>query len=115
MITDEELLKKIEELSGTYNGQLDDFYQAVGMIVVGRYFGWRVMRLVSSRKCWMTASKLFGDPKNLMKDREKYATRSKGLAFIDSVGGYWDFIKGNREAMPLEQRKMVVDKKQPQC
>ena len=108
-ISDEELQKQISIVVEQYTGQIDDLYQAVGMIVVGRLFGWRVMRLASSRRCWTKATQLFGDPKELMPARTSLSRKSVGLSVIDAVGGYWDFIKGKTQAMPLEDRKMISD------
>lgn len=106
MITDEELMIKIDEVSKDFHGQIDHLYEAVGMIIVGRLFGWKVMRLASSRRCWTTATKLFGDPKELMREREKYAYKSFGLAVVDKVGGYWDIITGHKP-MAMNERRTV--------
>lgn len=107
-ITDEELMKKIDEVSSGFHGQLDDLYQAVGMIVIGRLFGWRVMRLASTKRCWSVATKLFGDPKQLMQEREKYAYKSFGLKVVDKAGEYWEFIRGQR-SMPSNEKKFIEE------
>ena len=105
----EDLALKVVLATEDYEGQIDHFYEVVGMIVVGRLVGWKVMRLVSSRRCWDLASKLFGDPKELMPERGQYAYRSVGLAIIDRIGGYWDIISGkaSRDEIPLLERKMI--------
>lgn len=109
MITDEELLNQIEQVTKDFSGQLDHLYEAIGMITTGRLFGWRVMRLVSSGRCWKMATKLFGDPKRLMPERGKYYDKSVGMKIIDTTGGYWDVIsgRGSRDALPLHERKML--------
>lgn len=109
MITDEELMKQIDEVTEKFSGQLDQLYEAIGMITTGRLLGWRVMRLVSSRRCWMLAAKLFGDPKQLMPERGKYYGKSVGMKIIDQTSDYWDVIKGNisRDNLPNHERKMI--------
>lgn len=106
MITDEELMRKIDEVSSEYVGQIDTFYHAVGMLVVGRLFGWEVMRLVSSRKEWTTATRLFGDPKDLLPGRGKLARKSWGLKIADTVGSVTLYVKG-KASMPLEERRLI--------
>ena len=106
MITDEELMKKIDEVSGDFHGQIDDLYMAIGMIVMGRLFGWRVLRLTSSRSQWARANKLFGDLKTLMPERGKYAHKSIGLAVVDKLGSYWDVVKGI-VSVPMVERKEI--------
>jgi hypothetical protein len=63
-----------------FHGQLDDLTNAVGLIVVGRLMRWRVMRLITSRKAWATANRLFGDPKILLSDITEYSEIS-GLSY----------------------------------
>jgi hypothetical protein len=94
MITDEELNKKIEQVSTDFHGQIDDLYQAVGMIVIGRMYGWQVMRLSAPRRIWSKATELFGDPKLLMRPRGVLAYKSLGLKIVDTAGDYWDVVKG---------------------
>jgi len=108
MITDKELKDEIDKVSTEFHGQIDDLYQAVGMIVVGRLYGWKVMRLASPRSCWTKAFKLFGDPKKLMPERGLLAHKSLGLRVCDAVGDYWEFVRGN-EAYRIDrvERKAV--------
>lgn len=105
-ISDEELTIIIEDVTKNFHGQIDHLYEAVGMIVIGRYFGWKVMRLASSRRCWTTATKLFGDPKLLMKDEEKYAYKSFGLAAVKLVNDYWGVIMGHKP-LPMSERRLI--------
>jgi hypothetical protein len=108
-ITEQEMIRKIEEVSTNFKGQLDDLQAAVGMLVVGRLFGWKVMRLVSSRRHWTVACKLFGDLKELLPDRGLLVHKSVGLELVDKAGDYWGIIKGevSREALPAHERRKV--------
>lgn len=106
MITEEELMIKIEEATKDYKGDISHLYEAVGMIVVGRLFGWRVMRLVSARRTWADATKLFGDPKMLMREREKYWQKSLGLKAVDLMGDYWEVIKRHK-SMPIQEKRII--------
>lgn len=103
------LYSKIEQVCTDFTGQIDHLYEVVGMVVAGRLFGWRVMRLVSSRRCWTLAFKLFGDPKLLMPERGSLTRKSIGLDIVDGIGRYWDVISGksNRDDLPLHERKFL--------
>jgi hypothetical protein len=103
MITDRELANdlvpddlalSIARVCSTFDGQIDDLYSAVGMVVVGRLFGWRVMRLAAPRRVWTTASDLFGDPKVLMSERGELYWRSVGCRVADAAGDYWRYVRG---------------------
>jgi len=101
MIDEKELNDKIEKVCNDFEGQLDDLYSCVGFMVVGRHYGWRVMRLVSSRRHWSLASKHFGDPKELLPEKGDCYSKSIGMRIIDQAGDYWSFIRGQKS---LDQR-----------
>lgn len=109
MITDEEFLKKIDEVSTSFVGQIDDLDVAIGMLISGRLYGWRVIRLVHSKRHWNFACKLFGDLKELLPERGRLANKSVGLSLIDKSSDYWDVVAGNvsRDFLPLHKRKMA--------
>lgn len=108
MLSDRELLDRIEEVTKNFKGQANDLSDAIGLVVLGHFTGWRVVRLISARRTWEIATRLFGDPKEFLPERGRYAYKSLGLAIIDRIGGYWDFIRGSRDAMPLEERRGMV-------
>jgi hypothetical protein len=94
MIIDDELSSKIESVCADYAGTMDDLYSVVGMIVVGQLFGWKVLRLASSRRHWSKSIKLFGDPKLYMPERGPLSYKSLGLVISDNLGRYWDIVRG---------------------
>ena len=106
MISDAELFELFDKVVSDYSGQIDDLSDAIGLIVIGRFFGWRVARLVSPSKTWTKATRLFGDPKLLMPERGRYAHKSLGLRIVDRLGGYWDYIRGSKP-MEISQKRAV--------
>ena len=103
-----ELSSKIESICSEYHGQLDDLYQAIGVVVAGQLFGWRVMRLVSTRSNWKLATDLFGDLKDpqLMPEYGVYCERSLGLHLTRELGDYWKVIRGIIK-VPQEKRRAL--------
>jgi hypothetical protein len=92
-----------------FSGQIDDLQAAVGLLVVGRLYGWRVMRLVSPKRDWTNTTKIFGDPKQLLPERGVLAHKSNGLLIVEKIGGYWEFIRGStsRDDLPVNQRRFI--------
>lgn len=108
IISDEELMQRIDAALSEYHGQIDDFYSAVGMVMVGRLMGWRAMRIMCQRRHWSVASKIFGDLKEIMPERGKYYRKAVIMDFIDKVGSYWDYVKGKKTDPALSDRKVVI-------
>ena len=108
-MNDQDLLEKVDEVIVQFRGQIDDLSGAVGLVMLGRMFGWRVVRLTLPRRTWATATKLFDcDLKQLLPERGRYAHKSLGLNIVDQIGGYWDFIRGTKDAIPIQNRKEML-------
>jgi hypothetical protein len=112
MISDEELLSRIEDIVTNYEGRLDYLNEAIGIIVVGRLMGRDVQQLVSSKRAWSLVKQLFPEGlDDIMRRRERLAKKSVGLKVLDTAKDYWNFINGNhsRDDLPNEERKMLVN------
>lgn len=107
MISEKELLEKIEQVSTKFTGQIDDLQAAVGMVTIGRLYGWRVMRLACSRRHWTITCKLFGDLKEILPERGVLAHKSVGLKIVDRAHDYWEVVKGH-EVVVSQDRKMLL-------
>lgn len=106
MITDEEFMKKIDDLTRDYQGDICHLYEAAGMILIGRLFGSRVMRLVTPRLTWTRALKLFGNFDQLMDEKGDYYNKSLGMKAVDAMGDYWEVIKRHK-AMPVQEKRII--------
>ena len=106
----EQMNDRIEEVCEQFQGQFPDLFQMIGIVVVGRLFGWRVVRLVVSPSMWTMLTRMFGDPKVWMPERGRLSYKSFGLKVVDSMGCYWDFVKGicSRDELPNRQRRLAV-------
>lgn len=111
MIGDDELMQLIDKVSSEYVGDIDKLSQAVGMLVLSRLFGYRVMRLVAPRGLWSFANKLFGDVRELSVERGKYYSKSVGMRVIDtaieSVEEYWEYVNRVRPLPNAEKRTII--------
>ncbi len=105
MISDDDLNSKIDLYMAEFKGDITDMFQVIGMIYAGRRYGWRVVRLVTSTRHYRMLLRDFGDIRELMPERGFYAHRSKGLALVDTLGRYWDIVKGRLNAIPLDERR----------
>ncbi len=108
MISDGELMELFDRVAGEFHGQSDDLTQMIGMVVLGRLYGWRVARLVTPSKVWARSVKILGcDPKALMPERGKYAYKSLALSVADRLGGYWDMVRGSALNITGPEKKVL--------
>lgn len=109
VLTPEQIFSEIERVSAEYHGQLDDLYEAIGLLAAGQVFGWRVMRLVAHRSIWRLATSLFGDLKLLMPERGVFAHRSIGLKMADQLDDYWKVVQGVVKIPQHERKALSLD------
>jgi hypothetical protein len=106
-MNDQELFERIDQVSRDYRGQVDDLAAVVGMLMVGRIYGWQVMRLATGRRHWALAIKLFGDPKELMPPRTALSSKSVGLRLADAAGNFWQVIRGQVRTTKEDRAELV--------
>lgn len=106
---DQELHARIETVAESYRGFFPDLCMMVGIVILGRYFGWRIVRLTCPRRIWGLTVKWFGDPKTFMPDRGRLAYKSVGLAIVDKIGDFWGIVRGStpRDDLSDEDRKLL--------
>lgn len=107
MITDEELKAKIEKVCEDFHGFGDDLCTIVGIVVVGRLYGSKSMRLVSTRRHWALMQKYFGDPNEIMRPKERLWEKHRALKMFAIASDYWKVLSGHKP-MPLEDRKGII-------
>ncbi len=110
-MTDEEMITLINDRAAEYTGMGGNLVSAVGILVLSRIYGWKVMRLISSRRQWNSTIEIFGDIKISTPERGEFARKSIGLEIADKLGNYWSFMRGqtNSKEDLDKSRKMLVD------
>lgn len=107
VITPEEMIEKIDKVCKEYRGDGSKLLMIVGMLVVGRLYGWKVIRLIAPRRLWSIACEQFGDLKELLPEEGRLAYKSVGFTIITRVGQFWDVIRGESNIDHDKRRKII--------
>lgn len=111
---DVEVKRLVYKSALEFRGQADDLYMAVGCLIVGRLFGWRVVRLTLSPSNYAKYQRIlaFGldEPGNFhfnewMRAEEPLFYKSWGLKLIGKLQDFWAAVKGRRPDLPIEKRR----------
>lgn len=113
--TDKEFHEHMQRCIEEFHGDSEKLSNAVGMMYVGRIYGWEHQRVVSPRSTWKLATKTFGDPKELLPKRTPLAEKkSNAIKVIDKLSqagkllyGYIDVVQG-KFTIPREDRKAIL-------
>lgn len=94
-IPDSKIILHIDKVTKNFKGQIPELEQAIGVWVVGRQFGWKVMLLVHDRKTIAKYEKLLGiDYRNEVPDVGEFAHKSLAWRAAQKVSNFWKAVKG---------------------
>jgi hypothetical protein len=104
LLTDE-LVERIKLGAEDFEGRFEVLESAVGALVIGRMYGWRVLRLVHDSRTSARYERVLGLKfKDVCPERGILARRSIGLAWADKLGEFWRIARGD---IQVEQRRDV--------
>ena len=94
-IAGKDIIPHVDKVTKKFKGQINELEQAIGMWVVGRLFGWKVMLLVHDRKTIAKYEKMLGiDFRNEVPDVGDFAHKSVAWRAVQAVSNFWKAVKG---------------------
>ena len=92
-----------------FKGQLDELESALGMYVLGRHVGWKVLYLVHSKKTIAKYEEILG-----ITVREEFpevgpeAHRSVGFNVVQAMTNFWKVVSGaHKLELSREERRTI--------
>jgi len=109
-MNDQELLGVVDRAVDDFAGNLDDLESAVGMLMLGRHYGWRVMLLIHSPTTVRKYLKILGlkSLRGVLPEVGVLAHRSSAWKLVDNTTDFWRAVRGQQAGI----RSARVDKVQ---
>lgn len=92
----QDLVLQIEKASINFKGLLDELESAVGMFMIGRLFGWKVLLLIHNKKTIRKYEEILGgiSVRELFEPEGPLADKSVGLEVVKKLGNFWKAVSG---------------------
>ncbi|MBT5293422.1 MAG: hypothetical protein HOH29_09315 [Cellvibrionales bacterium] len=98
---------KVGTVIAGFAGSLEDLEKAVGMLMMGYHFGWKVLLLVHSKRTIKKYEKILDiDIKEFFPAEGPSAKRSMGLGLAKQIGNFWQVVSGD---IKVENRRSIED------
>lgn len=98
---------KVGEAVAHFSGSLEELEKAVGMLMVGYHFGWKVLLLVHSKRTIKKYEAILNiDIKEFFPAEGSSAQRSMGLDLAKQIGNFWQVVSGD---IKVENRRNIED------
>ncbi|MGB5325356.1 MAG: hypothetical protein WBN40_08040 [Pseudomonadales bacterium] len=90
-----------------FSGSLEELEKALGMLMIGYHFGWKVLLLVHSKRTIRKYEKILDiDIKEFFPDEGRSARRSMGLDLAKQIGNFWQVVSGD---IKVDNRRDIED------
>lgn len=97
MLLNESLEAVIEKVSKEYTGDFTVLESAVGALVTGQLFGWKVLRMVHGSRTYARYEKILGLKfREVCPERTSLSSKSAAIKIADKVGDFWAIAKGEK-------------------
>ncbi|GAB6142287.1 hypothetical protein JCM14076_30160 [Methylosoma difficile] len=117
--TEQIILQQIREFRGIGN----TLESALGALILGQYFGWRVLKLIHNPATYRRYEKVLGVQfKDVCPEITEFGKKkSVGYAITEKLGSFWAVIMGKRKVEgkgmidseeEVERRVAEIDKEQ---
>jgi hypothetical protein len=97
--------KLMDETIVRFEGNLDELESALGMYMIGRHFGWKVLYILHSKRTIRKYEEILGiNVRDEFPAEGPDADRSNGFRALKTVTNFWKAISGE---IPIPDKKLV--------
>ena len=90
-----ELLAHVYKIAETKRGYMDEVESAIGMLIMGHHFGWKVMYLIHSQRTIKHYEEILGVKiREVLPDIGTQAHRSMAWKLAKGFTNFWKIVKG---------------------
>lgn len=91
----DEQIKEIESRLKSYVGLTTVLESAIGALIIGKLYGWRVLRMVHSNKVYNQYEDILGIKfQDACPEYTELSDRNMGIHLAKKFGGFWKVFKG---------------------
>jgi hypothetical protein len=95
-MTEEELVKIIDEAFRNFKGVSTELEMAIGALMIGRHIGWKPMLLIHDKKSLRKYEKILGvEFRQVLPEVGEHAEKSLAWQAVQKVTNFWKAVSGN--------------------
>lgn len=90
-----EIIKRVDDSTIDFVGQLDELENALGMLMLGRLMGWKVLVLIHNKRTIRKYEAILGiNIREAFEPEGPLAHKSVGLELAKKLGNFWKAVSG---------------------
>ena len=101
-----EVIKVLHKSIDNFHGYLDDLERAMGMYLLGKQMGWRVLVIIHTKRTIRKYEEILGiEIRKAFDEVGPLAPRSVGYNIVVKLSNFWKAVSGD---VPVEERKRFI-------
>ena len=105
-MTEKDLVRIIDQATTRFEGDMTRLESAIGMLFLGRLFGWRVLVLTHNKRTIRKYEEILGvDVRKEFPEIGPLAHKSVGLEIAEKAGSFWKAVSGDIKVPEKRQLK----------
>lgn len=107
-MTSEELVAHIDLMIKEFQGDAPELIAAIGTLMVGRVYGWKVLRIITSSKSYSKYQRVLGmEFKNYLPETTEFSNRSWGFQIVTKLNNFWAVVNGTATINSKEKKAFI--------
>lgn len=103
----QKLSKIVDQAATEFSGQFDELESALGMLMVGRLVGWKVLVLIHNKRTIRNYEKILGiNIREFFPETGPLSDKSIAYVVADKLGNFWKAVSGE---FKIENRRELAD------
>jgi len=99
------LQKIVEKATMDFEGLFDELENALGMLMIGRLVGWKVLVLIHNKRSIRKYEQILGiDIRTAFPEEGPLTQKSPAYALVKKLGAFWKAVSGEQK---LENRRAL--------
>ena len=92
---DDETKEQLEKAASEFHGNGTTLESALGAVLLGRMYGWRVLKMIHSPATYRKYEKILGIKfRDICKEETKLTQKSLGMKIAAKLNNFWDVVRG---------------------
>lgn len=101
-----EYIKIIDKASDDFLGNFDELEAAIGMLMIGRLVGWKVLAIIHNKRTIRKYEDILGiNVREMFPEEGPLAAKSLGYQAALALGNFWKVVSGDKQ---VENRRELT-------
>lgn len=101
-----EIVSRLDLVAARFSGQIDELESAVGMFMLGRLFGWKVLVLIHNKRTIRKYEEILGiNIREEFQEEGPFADKSLALEVAKKLGNFWKAVSGDLKDDELRAKR----------